>query len=286
MDTNKNSYTIIYATVLVVFVAAVLAFVSSSLKDKQQKNIDVEKQQSLLSAVGLAGDASSASDKAKYIEDEFSRYISESYVVNISGERKDIVKITEGKNAVVNSPAFGIDLKKQFDIMKQIAIASSDKVAALKAELELPVFVCTLPSGETVYLLSCYGAGLWGPIWGYIALRSDFDTIYGVVFAHKSETPGLGAEIATAQFGDQFKSKEIFTDGKLSSIAIVKGGASAGNMHEVDAISGGTITSKALETTIQSWLGYYLPFIDKARELAATPMPIAAGAADSTEIIK
>lgn len=281
MNTNTNSYTIIYTTILVVFVAAVLAIASSGLKDKQQKNVDVEKQLSLLSAVGLGQDAAAAPDKGAYVEEEFSKYIVESYVVTTSGEMEDIAKSAENKSAVVNSTAFKVDMKEEFDLMKRIAIAPADKVEEMKAELKLPVFVCTLPSGETVYVVSCYGAGLWGPVWGYLALRSDFNTIYGAVFAHKSETPGLGAEIATPPFSDQFKNKEIFEGGKLTSVAVVKGGAAPGNLHEVDAISGGTITSNALDQTLKSWLEYYLPYFNKMRELAATPMPLTM-AADST----
>ena len=157
--------------------------------------------------------------------------------------------------------------------MKKIAAAPSDKVSALEAEVKLPVFVCELPSHEEVYLFSCYGAGLWGPIWGYIAVKTDFSTVYGAVFSHKSETPGLGAEIATAKFCDQFKGKEIFNGNDLTSINIVKGGAQAGNIHDVDVITGGTITSVDLENTLRKWLYNYLPHIDKMRVLDATPLP-------------
>ncbi len=275
MDTNKNSYTIIYATLLVVFVAALLAFVSSSLREKQQKNVEVEKQLSLLGSVGLGAEAASAPNKTAYVEQEFSKYIKKGIVVNAAGEVVSEAENTEANpNAVVAGEAFKIDLKTQFDLMKKIAAAPADKVASLEADVKLPIFVCDLPSNEQVYLFSCYGAGLWGPIWGYIAIRTDFNTVYGAVFSHKSETPGLGAEIATAKFCDQFKGKEIFTGNDLSSISIVKGGAPAGNMHDVDAISGGTITSVALENTLRSWLDNYLPYIEKMKVLAATPMPI------------
>lgn len=266
MDTNKNSYTIIYATILVVLVAAVLAFVSSSLKDKQQKNIDMEKQMSLLSSVGLAADANNVPDKMTYIAQEYAKYITKSFIVNYKGE-------------IVDGDAFKVDLKSQYDVMRQIAIASDDKKEALKGELKLPVFVCTLDNGKTVYIFSCYGAGLWGPIWGYIGTEDNFDTIYGAVFSHKSETPGLGAEIATPRFSEQFKGKQLFDNNTFTSVAIVKGGATPGNTHQVDAISGGTITSKALDETIKQWLGYYLPYIKKqqeerARTLAPATEPV------------
>ena len=259
MDTNKNSYTIIYATLLVVFVAAVLAFVSSSLRGRQQKNVDIEKQMSLLSSVGLGTQADKVPDKTAYIEEEYSKYITKSFIVNYEGK-------------VIEGDAFRVDLKEQYDLMRQIAAVPADRQerkTELLARLKLPVFVGTLENGD-VYIFSCYGAGLWGPIWGYVSLNSDFNTIHGATFGHKGETPGLGAEIATARFSNQFIGKEIFAGNLFASIAVVKGGAETGNPHEVDAISGGTITSQALESTLKNWLQYYLPYIESQKKHTGT----------------
>lgn len=257
MDTNKNSYTIIYATILVVFVAAVLAFVSSSLKDKQQKNINIEKQMNLLASVGLGAEANTATNKTAYIETEFDKAIKKSIVVNGLGE---VVNTADAN--IAQSEAFKISTAEQYAAMKNISNLPDSEQQAIKKELKLPIFICTLPNGEQAYIFSAYGPGLWGPIWGWIALGKDFNTIIGTKFDHKGETPGLGAEIATATFSNQFTGKEIFSNGTLTSILIVKGGATAGSKNEVDAISGGTITSKALETTIQSWLSFYAPYIE------------------------
>lgn len=248
MNTNKNSYTIIYAAVLVIVVAAVLAFVSQSLKDKQQLNIDGEKQLSILSSVGLAQESSSAPNKLAYIKGEFNKYITDSYIVNYNGDR-------------VEGDAFTVDLKTQYDLMKKIASTGAD---ADLQKLQLPVFICTMPDGKVVKILSCYGAGLWGAIWGYLAVSDDNNTLSGAIFDHKSETPGLGAEIATPKFSGQFVGKQIFENGEFTSVNIVKGGATPGNMHEVDAISGGTITSKSLDATIRMWLGHYTPYLMKS----------------------
>lgn len=249
MNTNKNSYTIIYAAVLVIVVAAVLAFVSQSLKDKQQLNIDGEKQLSILSSVGLAQESGSAPDKLAYIQSEFNKYITDSYIVNYNGDK-------------VEGDAFTVDLKTQYDLMKKIS-SESDKDADLQ-KLQLPVFICTMPDGKVVKILSCYGAGLWGAIWGYLAVSDDNNTLSGAIFDHKSETPGLGAEIATPKFSGQFIGKQIFENGEFTSVNIVKGGATPGNMHEVDAISGGTITSKSLDATIRMWLEHYTPYLMKS----------------------
>ena len=169
---------------------------------------------------------------------EFNKYITDSYIVDFNGDK-------------VEGTAFTVDLKAQYDLMKKIA-SESDKDADLQ-KLQLPVFICTMPDGKVVKILSCYGAGLWGAIWGYLAISDDNNTLSGAIFDHKSETPGLGAEIATPKFSGQFVGKQIFENGKFTSVNIVKGGATPGNMHEVDAISGGTITSKSLDATIRMW---------------------------------
>jgi Na+-transporting NADH:ubiquinone oxidoreductase subunit C len=244
MNTNSNTYTVIYATVLVVIVAAVLAFVSVSLKDRQQKNIDIETKQSILKSVNLLGDTDKEADLMKYVEERYDKYITDSYVVNSKGEK-------------IEGDAFRISLKSQYDILKQEK-PNYDK-------LTLPVYVCTLDNGDVINIFSVYGAGLWGPIWGYVSLKNDFNTLYGATFGHKGETPGLGAEIATDHFSNQFIDKTIFENGTFSSVAVVKGGAQKGNTHQVDAISGGTITSKSLENTIKMWLNQYLPYIQQQK---------------------
>ena len=209
MDTNKNLYTIIYSTVLVIVVAVVLALASYLLKDRQQRNVAIETKLMILRSVHLGRNADKAKDKATYIEQEYAKYITDS-------------SITEG-----------------------------DK--------NLPIYICRLENQEKFYIVKLHGAGLWGPIWGYISFKSDLSTVYGAVFAHKGETPGLGAEIATPGFSDQFADKKIFEGENFVSIQVVKGGAAKGD-HQVDAISGGTITSKAVEAMLKSNISEYLNF--------------------------
>ncbi|MFC2087108.1 NADH:ubiquinone reductase (Na(+)-transporting) subunit C, partial [Bacteroidota bacterium] len=113
------------------------------------------------------------------------------------------------------------------------------------------------------------GKGLWGPIWGYVSLEDDYNTVYGAVFDHKTETPGLGAEINTTWFQKPFKGKNIFNQsGEFVGINIYKGGsgaaANAGDLkHGVDGISGGTITSKGVEAMIHDNLNLYTAYFNK-----------------------
>lgn len=240
MNKNSNAYIITYATVMIVVVAALLAFASLSLKGKQDANVRVEKQGAILASIGLGGDADKAKDKTQYIQDEYKEYIVE-YVVDGKGEKVD-----------GGVEAFGL-----LDVLKA-------EFAATEDARRLPVFEARLDDGTKLTILPLYGAGLWGPIWGYVALKDDWSTIYGVKFDHKGETPGLGAEIATPAFESQFVGKSIFNNGEFVSIAVLKGaGASAGNNSAVDAISGGTMTSRGVGDMISNCLTAYLPLVEK-----------------------
>ncbi len=269
MDTNKNSYTIIYSIVMVVVVAAVLAFVSLSLKEKQNENISKEKQQYLLASVGLGADA------------DFNQVIKEAIVVDGNGN-----VINRATSDIAKSEAFNISTADETAKIKAMETMEPAAQEAARAELRLPVFVADLPDGSQAYIFSAYGAGLWGPIWGWISLKTDFSTVVGVKFDHSGETPGLGAEIANPVFAAQFTGKEIFVNGELTSIAIVKGGAKEGSTNEVDAISGGTITSKALEASILSWFEAYQPYLKSLQILAATPMPLEEQPAEGETVVE
>jgi Na+-transporting NADH:ubiquinone oxidoreductase subunit C len=252
LNTNSNIYTIFYTTLLVVIVAGVLAFASTALKPKQQENIALEKMQSLLRTARIGEDASAQENKSEHIKALYSKHMTNDFVLNHEG------KVIEGE-------AFEIDLKAQYNIIKQIAAAKTPEAAqALREQLQLPVFVCMI--GEKVLnIFPCYGAGLWGPVWGYIAVEDDFETIYGAVFDHKGETPGLGAEIAHPSFYNRFVGKKLSKEGVFKSISIVKGGGQADNPNGVDAISGGTITSQSLEQAIAMWLNEYQPYFNIKR---------------------
>lgn len=235
MNTNNNSYTLLYATVMVVIVALVLAFVSGSLKEKQTTNVELDKMKQILSSLNI--DTKDQDAKALW-----KQYITEELVVNSAAE-------------VVASPkveAFDIVLKKE--------------LAKKLEERELPLFVANI-DGAPKYVISVYGAGLWGPIWGYVALNEDKNTIYGTYFSHASETPGLGAEISAKPFQEKFVGKSILNDQReFLSVAVVKPGQSAEGQDYVDGISGGTITSKGVEKMLMDCLGQYEAYFKQSTE--------------------
>jgi Na+-transporting NADH:ubiquinone oxidoreductase subunit C len=231
MKSFSNTYTFMFSSVMVIVVAALLSVASLTLKPFQDKNIEIEKKFNILKTVGKSAGAEKAVDKNLFIDQEYKKYITESYVVNSKGEK------------VPGMVAFNIDLQEEQDkpVEKQ----------------NLPIFVFTGDEGTHKYIFPVRGKGLWGPLWGYVALNDDYNTIYGVTFDHKSETPGLGAEISTTEFQEKFKGKKLFENDKFVSIKVVKGGASPEDMHGVDAVSGGTITSIGLQKMLVDCLGNY-----------------------------
>ncbi|MDR3181015.1 MAG: NADH:ubiquinone reductase (Na(+)-transporting) subunit C [Prevotellaceae bacterium] len=254
MNKNSNTYTFLYAAGLVAIVASALAITSIGLKEPQEKNIAIEKKLNILSTVGRGLTGDEIKDKDAYIETQYDKYIVESFIVDGHGEKK------EGN-------AFQINMKEECDKIKAIKQASDEeKRAALYKTLSLPVFIYKDDEARLKYVIPVYGTGLWGPLWGYLALNDDFNTVYGAIFDHKGETPGLGAEIATQEFSGQFIGKQIFDGRTLTSIKVVKGGAPETDLHSVDAISGGTITSRGVEEMLQDCLNAYNTFFAKNKK--------------------
>ena len=147
--------------------------------------------------------------------------------------------------------------------VNEVFAALNDLKGSFAAE-RFPLFVAN--NGVVAPL---YGAGLWGPIWGYIALDSDMNTVKGIVLDHSGETPGLGAEITTAKHQAQYVGKSVFEGEELVGITLKKGGADKSNPHEVDAITGGTKTSDGVSAMILNSLNYYKPYLNAVRAAAA-----------------
>ena len=233
MKNFSNRYIFIYATVLVLVVAAVLSTTAYLLKPLQTKNANIEKVQNLLAAINVEASFDEA-------EDLYKKYFVEELGVNKQG---DVVSTYSVKNDKLegNERPFFIDVLKQQALLK----SGGDAI--------FPLYVYE-KDGQKGYVVPLQGSGLWGAIWGNIALASDFNTVVGVNFGHASETPGLGAEIATKAFQEPFAGKHIYdADGKFTSVPVKKN--ATGN--EVDAISGGTITSTAVSDMLYNDLNFY-----------------------------
>lgn len=229
---------------MVIIIAAVLSTAATLLKDKQLQNVKNEKMQAILASANIESSALDA-------ETTYNKYITEEWVINPTGEITSLY--TAGAFTKGNSRAFDVNLKTE--LYKK----------SKGEDYQSPLFVCNV-EGETYYIIPLLGKGLWGAVWGNIALESDLKTVKGVVFDHKGETPGLGAEIIYPAFTNPFIGKTILDkDGNFTSIKVVKGGvaklATDQQIHGVDAISGGTITSNGVDEMLRNCLENYVPYI-------------------------
>ena len=246
MNTNSNTYTIIYTTVVCVLVAAILAFVSQSLKPKQEANEKAETISQILTAAQF-GEKSEWQAKGNAATLAFYKdNAAEAIVINSNG--KKIADLNVADAAIYNVS----ELKAQNYNIKN------------GSDVALPVYIFK----NDISVIPVYGAGLWGPVWGYIAFDSNLDSMVGAYFDHESETPGLGGKIKDdPSFRAQFNGKCVSFEDDRGPFHIVKGGVPEGMKNGVDAITGATMTSKGLAEAINVWLNAYRCWLVKGNEV-------------------
>ena len=235
MNTNSNVYTVIYTTVIVIVVAALLAFVSSKLGPAQDANAKAETLRQMMSAAGVKPTEELYAAKNADILQLYADNIKEAYTIGLDGEKNGELSVSKDK----------IDLVSKLKPQHKAILAQGD--------VTLPVYV--FKSGKAV--IPIYGAGLWGPVWGYIAFEPDLHTIAGAFFDHESETPGLGAKIKDEPwFREKFIGKTVEW-GETPAFRLEKNAEASGASNAVDAITGATMTSKGLNEALGVWFKAY-----------------------------
>ena len=238
--TDSNSYTMIFAIIMVLVVGSLLAFMASSLKPNIDENKRIEKQQNILYALGVNENEGTI---ANFISTDvagaaFSEYITKQIEV-------------QGGKEVENSDAYLIDIKKQQTLAKQ------------GKQRRLPLFVGKNKNGDVLYVAPIRGKGLWDAIWGYVALDENM-IVQGAYFDHKGETPGLGANIKQRYFMDDFIGEHLMSNGTFKGITVSKSNGDPKNEdktdNEVDAIAGSTITGDGVTAMIRNELKLYVPY--------------------------
>ncbi len=231
---ESNSYIFMYSTILVVVAAAVLAVAAVGLRPFQKKNQEIEKMQQLLTAVGIENDVKNA-------EELYKKYFVQELAVNKKGE---ILSTYENETLKGEVRPFNVELSKEL---------------AKGEEAMLPIFICN-QEGKTVYVVPVHGKGLYDAIWGNVAIEEDLNTVRGVLFDHKGETPGLGAEITNPAFPAQFKGKKIFENEEVK-LAVVKGQKTEEEkQYQADAVTGATNTSNGVSNMLKDCLSNYVEY--------------------------
>lgn len=244
MNTSKNSYVIIYMIVIVVIVSLLLSITSGVLHSRQADNVRLDTKKQILMSLSTFGNDQ---ENKIYTDDDaaasYEKFVVGYQMLDVEGNVVDTLRPVE-----------------DFDVKAD--------------ESKYPLYIAEV-DGATKYIIPLKGAGLWGAIRAYLALDEDRNTIYGVYFGHDGETPGLGANIVLPRFRAQFVGKHILRDGVFASIAVEKKGKDAKGKDRVDAVSGGTITSKGVEAMFLSSLSNYAKWL-------TAPAIIKEGAADAS----
>ena len=232
LNTNSNTYTMLYATGVVVIVAFLLAFAYAALKDRSDANERIDKKQQILAALNIRN-----LDKSD-VEAKYKEVVLQDMIVNAKGET-----LNEGTEDTKDEAGFAIDRK---DI-------GADN---------LPIYICEV-DGKKKFVLPMVGKGLWGGIWGFVALDDDGQTVFGSYFSHESETAGLGSLIKEQKFQDAFVGKQAYSADGNAALKVVKSGAVQDAEHEVDGITGATLTSNGVRDMITEYLSLYKTYLSK-----------------------
>ncbi len=222
IDTNGNVYTFVYASVMVIIVAFLLAFVSSALKPVQDANVENDTKGQILTALGY--DKASINVGDVYEENVTDMLYKDGALVKYSGKF---------------NTAYGQLIK----------------------DGELHVFVGKTADGKDAYVIPVTGRGLWGGLWGYIAVDAQKENVVGTYFYHESETAGLGARIGERDFQKQFENRPIFGENGEVALTVVKKGA-GDDTFLVDGITGATLTSKGVGAMVTEGLSQYKEFLN------------------------
>jgi len=242
---QSNLYIILFSAVLTIVIGGVMSSASIILKPAQDKQVELDTKRKILGAVM---DISSIKDPNE--------------ILKIYNQKVSSIVIDFNGNEVkVDSKGIALEAEK-VNIQKNYKFKPEDRV--------YPVFMFKGDdSGEiSAYIFPMFGNGLWDWISGYMAVDKDLNTVKGIAFDHKQETPGLGARITEVNVQNRYVGKRIFSEsGQFMSITMVKGeGNSSLSAHQVDGMSGATMTAKGVNSMISNYLKCYDAFINKRKK--------------------
>jgi Na+-transporting NADH:ubiquinone oxidoreductase subunit C len=245
---HSTGYVVKFILIVSVVVAVVLSAMATLLKPIHDRNEAIANKRSILMAVGPFLEQPVRQLNDDEVLEVFERQIDQ-YVTDIDG---NILSTEE-----VQARGYSGGMAEHINIGRERRKPESERM--------FPVFVFNAPD-QQLYIVAVHGSGLWDDIWGHFALEDDFNTIAGVAFGHSAETPGLGAEITDdPRFAEQFRGKKLFDDeGNFNSVRVVKGRARDEN-HEVDGITGATVTNDGVTNMIRRGMQNYFEYFEKVQ---------------------
>lgn len=255
--------TLLTATILCVVCSAVVSVAAVGLRDRQEQNKVLDRQKNILDATGLARGEYGlpAAELSKEQIEELTGWISEKLVDLETGEYvTDMDPADYDPREAAEKPDSSIAIT---DVVYDPGVDRREKIAK--------VYVVKKPGSEGDFqqiVLPVYGKGLWSTLYGYLALRSDLQTIQGLTFYQHAETPGLGGEVDNPAWKAQWEGQQLYDDEGQPAAIVAKGPAPSGSVYAVDGLSGATITSRGVTNLLRYWASEngYGPFISQLKD--------------------
>ena len=253
MSNSKDtvSHTVLVALVLCIVCSVIVAGSAVILKPTQMVNKELDRNKNILAAAGLYRDGEHGNDDITRLFEQF-----------------DVRAVNLETGSFANEEelaAAGVDLSTydqraaSRDPALSRALSNDEDLAGIN-RLPRYALVYVLPgeSGIDRIVLPVHGYGLWGTLYGYLAMEGDGETVVGLGFYEHKETPGLGAEVDNPAWKRQWTGKQLYDDSGALAIRVAKGrvdAQGAGASHQVDGLSGATLTSRGVTNMLQFWLG-------------------------------
>jgi len=252
---HSTGYIIAFATAVCFVCALVVATSAVGLKDRQAANMLLDRQKKVLSVAGLLRDGESISSEE--VQQRFGDNIVSRVIDLQTGSYADDVDPTAyDQRTAARDPD---------------ASYPAPENAAKVRRLPKLALIYQVVSGDEVKLviLPVEGKGLWSTLYGYLALLPDTTTIEGITFYEHGETPGLGGEVDNPRWKGLWKGRLAFDEKWEPAIRVKKGPAGPADVdpHQVDGLSGATITSRGVSALVQFWIGDqgFGPYLEKLR---------------------
>jgi Na+-transporting NADH:ubiquinone oxidoreductase subunit C len=245
---DSLGYTLAVAAVLCVVCSLAVSTAAVSLRGRQEANVKLDQQKNILDATGLAiGEYGVQANELTMKEiDTLNAYVSAKLVDLQTGKYVDAAEdlgkyslVEEAANPdtsiPIENPVFNPGEPRRPKVMKVYFVKKpgTDKIL----QVVLPV----------------YGKGLWGTLYGYLALKSDLETIQGLTFYQHKETPGLGGEVDNPRWKAMWDGRKLYDPSGTPAAMVFKGPAPKGDEYAVDGLSGATITSRGVTNLIRYW---------------------------------
>lgn len=250
---DSTSKTLIVAVVLCLVCSIVVSSAAVILKPLQLENKGIDKQKNILQVANLLTE--DADVKAL-----FDKYVEARVVDLATGEYADMDAADYDQRKAARDPAQNVVLNKKQDI-------ASIKTRARYAT----VYLIKEDAKTSYYILPVHGYGLWSTLYGFIALKGDLNTVYGLSFYEHAETPGLGGEVDNRAWKASWRDKQVFDQEGDVRLQVIKGkvdSARGGAEHQIDGLAGATLTSRGVSNLLKYWMSEqgFGPYLDNLRK--------------------